>query len=304
MIKSLTKTGIVLGMALMMPCLAGAQVLEALPDSGEMAGPVSGKAVIERAGGPGTTLSGSAGLITIPSPGYIKEHSVGVSLKTSTVKNDLGVGGKIYSVEKDEYLTGIRYNARPNLELSINNLRYERSSKPQLTGIDTDKNHLAAGMKYTAKQDENDFCIGFNFAPMSAKEMNLADIEQIENMRQVYFTMAEKISDNFTGFMNLASVFTNNQEIDLGNGVTQKINRKDIIMGGIGMEYRLAKGASIFGEAKFGNYRDFDYFKKDSVRHRIHAGARVGSENAQLELIGLNVTDGDPTFVIGGSVGF
>ncbi|MDD3148548.1 MAG: hypothetical protein PHD82_14740, partial [Candidatus Riflebacteria bacterium] len=280
------------------------QVLEALPDSGEMAGPVSGRAVIERAGGPGTTLSGSAGLITIPSPGYKKEHSVGVSFKTSTVKNDMAVGGQIYSVEKDEHLMGIRYNARPNLELSVNNLRYERTSKPLLTGVDTEKDHLAVGMKYTARQDETDFCIGFNFAPMSSKEMNLADIEQIENMRQVYVTMGEKISDNFSGFLNLSSVFTNNQEIDLGNGFTQKINRKDIVMGGVGLEYNLAKGASVFGEAKFGNYRDFDYFKKDSVRHRIHAGARVGTENAQLELIGLNVTDGDPTFVIGGSFGF
>ncbi|HNX78051.1 MAG TPA: hypothetical protein PKM56_20415, partial [Candidatus Rifleibacterium sp.] len=162
----------------------------------------------------------------------------------------------------------------------------------------------ALGMKYTARQNETDFCVGFNFAPMSAKELNLADIEQIENLRQVYLTMSEKIRPNFTGFLNLATVFTKNQEIDFGNGMVQKFNRKDIILGGLGLEYKIAGSASVFGEAKFGNYRDFDYFKNDSVRHRIHAGARVGSENAQLELIGLNVTDADPTFVIGGSVGF
>lgn len=146
--------------------------------------------------------------------------------------------------------------------------------------------------------------MGFNFAPMTAKEMNMADIEQIENLRNVYLTMAETITSNFTGYMNLSSVFTNNQKIDFGNGVIQKVNRKDILLGGIGLEYKIADSATVFGEAKFGNYRDFDYFKKDSVRHRINAGARVGSENAALELMGLNVTDGDPTFVIGGSLGF
>lgn len=304
MIRNIKKAGIALGMAVLMPCLANGQVLEALPDSGETAGPVGGRVVVERAGGPGTTLSGSAGLITIPTPGYKKEHSVGVAYKTSTTTGNMLVAGKSYRVEKDEYIAGIHYNLQDNLELSVNNLHYERSSEPALTGIDTKKDHPAFGMKYTATNDKNDFCVGFNFSPMSAKELNLADIEQIENMRQVYFTMAEKIRTNFTGYMNLSSVFTQNQEIDLGTGIKQKINRKDILLGGIGLEYKLGGNASVFGEAKFGNYRDFDYFKDNSVRHRIHAGARVGTENAQLELIGLNVTDGDPTFVIGGSVGF
>ncbi len=304
MIYNLRKTGIALGIAVLLPCMVNGQVLEALPDSGETAGPVGGKTVVERPGGPGTTLSGSAGLITIPTPGYRKEHTVGVAFKTSNTTGDMLVAGKSYRVEKDENIIGVRYNAASNLELSVNNLHYERSSDPVLTGIDTKKDHPAFGMKYTATNDQNDFCFGFNFAPMSAKEMNLADIEQIENMRQVYFTMAEKIRTNFTGYMNLSSVFTQNQKIDFGTGITQKINRKDILLGGIGLEYKLGDSASIFGEAKFGNYRDFDYFKDDSVRHRIHAGARVGTENAQLELIGLNVTDGDPTFVIGGSLGF
>jgi len=304
MIKQIKKAGIVLGVAMLLPCLANGQVLEALPDSGETAGPVGGKMVVEATGGPGTTLFGSVGLATIAVPGYKKEHTVGVSYKTSNTTGDMSIGGKNYRVEKDEKLTGIRYNVKPNLELSVNNLHYERSSDPALSGVDTDKDHPALGMKYTARQNETDFCIGFNFAPMSAKELNLADIEQIENLRQVYLTMSEKIRPNFTGFLNLATVFTKNQEIDFGNGMVQKFNRKDIILGGLGLEYKIAGSASVFGEAKFGNYRDFDYFKNDSVRHRIHAGARVGSENAQLELIGLNVTDADPTFVIGGSVGF
>ncbi len=280
------------------------QVLESMPDSGEMAGPVSGRTVLERPAGPGTTLSGSAGLITIQTPDYKKEQSVGVAFKTSNTTSNFLVNNVPVRIEKDEYIFGARYNLKPNLEVSLNNLRYERSSNPAVKGIDTKKDHLAVGMKYTTRLEQTDFCIGFNFAPMSAQELNQADIEQIENMRQVYIAMAEEISENFHGYLNLSSVFTKNQEIDFGNGYIQKVNRKDILLGGVGLEYRIARGASVFGEAKFGNYRDFDYFKNDSVRHRIHAGARVGIENAQLELIGLNVTDGDPTFVVGGSFGF
>jgi len=260
--------------------------------------------VVEHARVGGTTMSGNTGLITIPVPARKKEQTAGASIKFSNVTSDLGVNGTNVRIEKDEYIYGVRYNARPNLEISLSNLHYERSSNPGLVGIDTKKDHVAAGMKYTTNIDEKEFCMGFNFAPMSAKEMNMADIEQLESLRNVYFTIAESISTNFTGYMNLSSVFTNKQEIDFGNGVIQKVNRKDILLGGIGLEYKIAGSASVFGEAKFGNYRDFDYFKKDSVRHRIHAGARVGSENAALELMGLNVTDGDPTFVIGGSLGF
>ncbi len=289
---------------LLIPGFANAQVLEALPD-GENTVKARHHVVSEEpAGISGTTISGNTGLITIPIPARKKEKTAGASFKFNNVKNDLMVNGAKIKVEKDEYIYGVRYNARPNLEISLSNLHYERSSNPGLVGIDTERDHVAAGMKYTTNIDEKQFCMGFNFAPMIAKEMNMADIEQIESLRNVYFTMAETITSNFTGYMNVSSVFTNVQKIDFGNGVIQKVNRKDILLGGIGLEYKIAGSASVFGEAKFGNYRDFDYFKKDSVRHRIHAGARVGSENAALELMGLNVTDGDPTFVIGGSLGF
>lgn len=293
---------------LLVPGFANAQILEALPDSHERSMDRSNKVVkeevAEHARVGGTTMSGNTGLVTIPIPARKKEHTAGASFKFNNTTGDLLVNGTNVRIEKDEYVYGVRYNARPNLEISLSNLHYERSSNPVLAGVDTDKDHVAAGMKYTTNIDEKEFCMGFNFAPMSAKEMNMADIEQIESLRNVYFTMAETITSNFTGYMNLSSVFTNNQKIDFGNGVIQKVNRKDILLGGIGLEYKIADSATVFGEAKFGNYRDFDYFKKDSVRHRIHAGARVGSENAALELMGLNVTDGDPTFVIGGSLGF
>jgi len=297
----------VAGMALawlLLPGLVTGQVLEALPDD-ENTVKARHQVVSEESGSiSGTTLSGNTGLITIPIPARKKEKTAGASFKFNNVKNDLMVNGAKIKVEKDEYIYGVRYNARPNLEISLNNLRYERTSDPAMAGLNSTRDHVSGGMKYTTNIDEKQFCMGFNFAPMSAKEMNMADIEQIESLRNVYFTMAESITSNFTGYMNLSSVFTNNQKIDFGNGVIQKVNRKDILLGGIGLEYKIADSASVFGEAKFGNYRDFDYFKKDSVRHRIHAGARVGSENAALELMGLNVTDGDPTFVIGGSLGF
>lgn len=289
---------------LLIPGFANAQVLEALPD-GENTIKPKHQVVSENHGKiTGTTLSGNTGLVTIPVPAHKKEHTAGASFKFNNTTGDLLINGTSVRIEKDEYIFGVRYNARPNLEVSLSNMHYERSSNPALTGVDTEKDHIAAGMKYTTSIDDKEFCMGFNFAPMTAKEMNMADIEQIENLRNVYLTMAETITSNFTGYMNLSSVFTNNQKIDFGNGVIQKVNRKDILLGGIGLEYKIADSATVFGEAKFGNYRDFDYFKKDSVRHRINAGARVGSENAALELMGLNVTDGDPTFVIGGSLGF
>jgi hypothetical protein len=149
---------------------------------------------------------------------------------------------------------------------------------------------------------EHDICLGFNFTPMSAEELNLADIEQIETLRNVYVTMSEKIGTNLNGYLGLSSAFTKKQQIDFGNGIVQKINRKDMLISSVGLEYNLSDAASIFGEAKFGNYRDI--FKEDSVRHRIHAGIRFGVKNLQLEMMALNVTEDNPTTVFGGSIGF
>ncbi len=121
-------------------------------------------------------------------------------------------------------------------------------------------------------------------------------------MRNAYLTISEKVGENLNGFINLTSAFTKKQKIDFGNGVTQEINRKDMLIGALGLEYSLAQTASVFCEYKVGNYRDI--FIKDSTRHRFHAGIRLGSGNIQAEVLGLNLSESRPTMVFGGTLAF
>ena len=69
-------------------------------------------------------------------------------------------------------------------------------------------------------------------------------------------------------------------------------------------EYLLNENVSFFGEFKVANYRDFEAYKDSKTRHRAHIGARIGTEKAQVEVIGLNITGNNPTFVLGGNFGF
>ncbi|MGM0598266.1 MAG: hypothetical protein ACQETH_00495 [Candidatus Rifleibacteriota bacterium] len=271
------------------------QVLEVVPDDIEAA------PVVERNPHTGTCYTGSSGLVTIPTPDF-QETKVAFTYKAGTYEQDLNISGVKTEVEKDEVLAGLRFNLSPHVELSVAQLAYERKSNPSTTGLNYEEDAVAFGMKYSAHHGSKDICLGFTFAPMSAQELNLADIEQIENLRNAYMTISESIDTNTSGYLHLASVFTKKQEIDFGNGVTQKVNRKDILIGALGLEYSFADYVSIFGEYKVGNYRDI--FTKDSVRHRFHAGLRLGNKNIQAELTGMNLSEDNPTLVLGGTLAF
>ena len=281
---------------------AHAQVLEAVPEVKRRADAIE-EAVpaIEMNNMLGTTMSGTSGLVSIPAPDYA-EKGVHVSYKSNTSKSSIFAAGTNVDLEKDEKFIGIRGKVNQHLELSAGHLSYDRTSSPVMTGLNFSKDHYSFGMKYSAPFEDKQMCMGFTFTPMTAEELNLADIEQIENLRNIYLTVSEKVNDKLTGYMNLTSAFTKKQKIDFGNGITRKLDRKDIFVGAFGLDYQFGSYASFFGECRFGNYRDI--FIDESVRYRIHAGMRFGSDAFQLEVMGLNLTEEEPVLVVGGNIGF
>ncbi|MBU1105637.1 MAG: hypothetical protein KKB51_03130 [Candidatus Riflebacteria bacterium] len=276
-----------------------AQVLEKVPET--RGRDVVVEESVEQTGLRGMTMSGTSGLVTLPTPDFA-EQGINIFYKSNDSKSSIVAGGTRVDLEKDEEFVGIRAKINKNLELSAGQLSYDRSSNPLMTGLNFSKDHYSFGMKYSAPIDDKQMCMGFTFAPMSAEELNLADIEQIENLRNVYMTISEKIADKFTGYMSLNSAFTKKQEIDFGNGITRKINRKDILVGALGLDYQFGDYATFFSELRIGNYRDI--FKDESVRYRLHAGMRFGNDAFQLEVMGLNLTEELPVLVIGGSLDF
>lgn len=275
-------------------CLASAQVLEVSPEYI--------KPSVIRKAHTGIAYNGSTGLVTIPTPDFQDEHSFGMGYKSGSFNQDIWIGGKKVDMDKDEQMASIHYNFKPNLEVSVVNMSYKRSSDPKLPELNYREDSTALGMKYSAHNGDKDICFGFTFAPMTASELNLADIEQIENMRNVYMTVSETVTDQLTGYMNLTSAFTKKQKITFANGITTEIDRKDILIGSLGLEYTAGSAASFFCEAKFGNYRDI--FKEDSARHRINAGIRIGADSIQAEILGLNLSEANPTVCLGANVAY
>ena len=296
------KTALMIGATLVFCAELPAQVLESVPDVKRTSKTIEQPTeAIEMTSMLGATMSGTSGLVSIPTPHYA-EQGMHLSYKSNNSESSIFAAGQNVDLEKDEEFIGIRAKVNQHLEVSAGQLSYERSSTPLMTGLNFKEEHYSFGMKYSAPFEDKQLCMGFTFTPMSAEELNLADIEQIENLRNIYMTVSEKISDNFTGYMNLTSAFTKKQEIDFGNGIVRKLNRKDIFIGALGLDYQFGDYASFFGECRFGNYRDI--FKDESVRYRLHAGMRFGSEAFQLEVTGLNLTEEEPVLVVGGSLGF
>jgi hypothetical protein len=291
----LIKTILILGATIFCCNSLSAQVLEKVPDTRSKK--VATDAAAEQTRVRGTTMSGSSGLVTMPTPDFAA-RSANISYKMNSSEGRYVQ----YKLEKDEEFVGIRGKVNENLELTIGQLSYERRSNPLATGLNFKEDHVSVGMKYSAPLDDKQMCMGFSFAPMSAKELNLADIEQLEALRNIYLTISETINDSLTGYMNLTSVFTKKQTIEYASGITREINRKDILIGALGLNYQFGDYTSLFGELRVGNYRDI--FKEDSVRYRLHCGMRFGNDAFQLEVMGLNMTEDKPVLVFGGSIGF
>jgi len=249
----------------------------------------------------GTTLSGSSGLLTIPTPDFQEDRQVSLTYTGGISKGDLTLGTGSYRISKDEHFTGLAWNVKPNLELTAMNLRYERSSDPALAGLNYREDATTFGMKYSTQNGDQDFCMGFSYAPMSAAQLNNADLMQVETLRNAYMTVTEEIASGFYGHLNLKESFTDKQKIDLGNGQTFKMNPKQFLVSGIGLEYVLKDAASIFCEGKFYNYRDL--FREGSDQFSFNAGLRFGLRNIQLEVLGFSLNQ-NPVTYLGGSVGF
>lgn len=308
--KKLTKLGFILGAALFLPLMADAQVLEAIPDSDDFSFTNHSDTYPHESNDAlpeyhlGTTMGGTSGLITIPTPDYNEKTSFSISGKGSSLDYKMRVNGQKVTNTKDESVIGLRYYPKPEFELSATNLHYKRTNDRNIKGLESEDNVTSFGMKYTAGNDGKNYCFGFNFAPMSSEDMNNLDIEQLENMRNIYFSFSEEINDRVSGYVNIGTSFTKKQTLWVNNQDSIEIDKKNIVYGGIGVEYRIASSMSLFGEFKVANYRDFEAYQDNPDRHRAHVGVRFGNDNFLLECVGMNITGDDPNLVFGGAIGF
>lgn len=304
MIKGFTKLGLAMTASLLLPLIAEAQILEAIEDDNIL----TRSDINENTAMPefhlGAAMSGTSGLATIPTPDFNEKIKLSISGKSSSTDYDMKIGGIKVTNTKDESITSLRYNPKPELELSVTNLKYKRTNDANIKSLESKDNVVAGGMKYTNESNGKNFCLGFNFAPMSAEDMNNLDIEQLESMRNIYFTFSDQINNKFSSYFNIGSSFTKDQKIEISPGNAIDIEKKNIVYGGIGIEYHLSENSTLFGEFKVANYRDFEAYQDKPNRHRANIGVRFGSDRFQLEIIGMNFTGDEPNLVLGGTIGF
>lgn len=246
----------------------------------------------------GVTLSGSSGLLTIAIPDS-RPSSYGFACKVNQARGSATFEGRAIDLEKDETVFSGHWKYDEEIELSLVHLSYDRVSLPELSGSAA---HTGIGVKITTKEGERDFCYGFNYAPMNTFESMLADIEQIESLRNVYATFADSLTANLTGYLNLSAAFAGKQKIVFSDGSRRDVDRNDIYTGSLGLEYRLKQGFSAVAEWKIGHYREM--MSEDTVRYRLHGGLRFSGERYGIEISAYNLNDADPVVGAGGVMNF
>ncbi len=296
------KTLIGLILAAAIPLSASAQVLDSVPEYQSESSTNSGADLrdtdIARTG---MCLSGTSGLMSVPTPDFQKDRRVSVSYKSGVTNRDITADKTKYDLEKNEQWISAAYSIKPNLEISLNHLQYDRSSSPYLGDLNYEEDSTGFGMKYSTHIASQDFCFGGVFAPMSASELNSADLVQIENLRSVYMTLGEKLTDNINGFLNLKHCFTDNQTVELMNGRTLEYDRKEFLVSAIALEYAPSKNFAFMFESQFMNYRDF--FSSGSDRVSLNVGIRGGAEAVQAEVFVMSFND-EPDLRLGLNIGF
>jgi hypothetical protein len=287
------KTILALAFGLLFGTVAQAQVLDVDPDT-------MGKPV-EREAHTGLALTGSTGLVTMPTPDFKKDHPVAISSRSGISRQDSTIGTSRYRISKFENYSGLSYFLKENLELSLNHLYYKRSSKAYLKGLDQRESNTGFGMKYSTKHGKQDLCFGISYTPMSAEDVAKADLSQIENLRNVYMTITEDLAPDLRGYLHAKACSTRDQKIDMGNGNFVRLSRKDFLASAVGLEYAKTSQFALIGEAQFFNYRDI--FKDESSQYSINAGIRFGAKLFQLEAMGLSLNQ-NPRLYLGGNIGF
>ena len=144
--KKLTKIGLIMGAALFLPLMAEAQVLEAIPEDDDINfarhqdtySNENNDALPEYH--LGSTMSGTSGLITIPTPDYNEKTQFIISGKGS--KSDYKMNNNDQKIKhtKDESIVAIRYNPKPEFELSATNLHYKRTNDANIKELESDDN--------------------------------------------------------------------------------------------------------------------------------------------------------------------
>ncbi|HEY9069739.1 MAG TPA: hypothetical protein VIV61_05745 [Candidatus Ozemobacteraceae bacterium] len=289
-------------LALVMPLSASAQILDSVPD-------YDGRDIGEAACGiretdvarTGMCLSGTSGLMSVPTPDFQKNRKIQLSYKGGISERPLATTAGDFDLEKNERWVSAAYSVKPNLEISVNHLEYERSSSPFLANLNYREDATGFGMKYSTHIASQDLCFGGVFAPMEASEINAADLVQIEHLRSVYLTMGESLTDTIRGYLNLKHCFTDDQTVNLPFGRKLEFDRKEFLVSAVALEYAPTRTFSLMFESQFMNYRDF--FTDGGDRVSMNVGIRGGSDAFQGEVMVLSLND-DPDVRFGVNVGF
>ncbi len=246
----------------------------------------------------GVTLGGSSGLITTPIPDFEPE-SRSLAFKTSSYDGRKDYNGQSFAESKNEQVISFRNKFSGEIEASLIYMSFDRNSLANFNG---DAGLYGLGVKVSPLEGSRDFCYGFNFAPMTNRESLLADIEQIESLRNIYATFHEQLTSRIDGFFNISAAFAGSQKIIFPDGSRREVDRNDIYTGTLGAKMQAGKRSEFICEFKTGHYRDL--FSEDTVRYRLHAGFRLNVRKGQLEILAYDLSSADPSVGFGCSMNF
>jgi len=242
----------------------------------------------------GITVDGRPGLLTMTVPVGTLTHRFEYALRYGLANGNVSIRGRDASQKKDEIWVSANARLHPNVLFVGTYLSTSRATSPSIAGIDGITGVLAGGVH--VEIPENNMAFGGSYADLSAANMQHLDLSQLEHLRHVYITVKDTIYNNIEGYLQIKQAYSQKYTAVFPDGRRRTIPLKRAIIGTLGAERAMKKGATVFGEAQIFDDSDFLYYGSD--HYAVNLGYRMKRSCYTLELAARSINQ-SPTWSLG-----
>ncbi|OQA05380.1 MAG: hypothetical protein BWY66_02520 [bacterium ADurb.Bin374] len=242
----------------------------------------------------GITVDGRPGLLTMAVPVGTLTRKLEYTLRYGLGEGDVSIRGRDVTEKKDEIWLSANARLHPHVLFVATYLSTSRATTPSISGIDGITGVLAGG--FHVEVPENNMAFGGSYADLSAANMQHLDLAQLEHLRHVYITVTDKIYQDIQGYLQVKQALSQKYTAVFPDGRRKNIPMKRAIIGTLGAERAMKRGASLFGEAQIFDDSDFLYYGSD--HYAVNLGYRMKRSRYSVEMAVRSINN-SPTWYIG-----
>ncbi len=242
----------------------------------------------------GITVDGRPGLLSMAIPVGTLTQRLAYTFRYGLGEGNVRIQEKKIREKKDEVWVSANARVHPNILFVLTHLSTSRATTPTISGIEGITGVVAGGVHIEIP--EKSMAIGGSYTDLSVPNMQHLDLSQLEHLRHVYITVADTIYNDIRGYLQVKQAFSQKYTAIFPNGSRKTIPMKRAIIGTLGAQRAMKKGATLFGEAQIFDDSDFLYYGSD--HYALNLGYRMQRSRYTIELAARSLNR-SPTWYLG-----